>query len=94
MTAVIGPGAAKLVALAILISIFSAANGSRDRAASTMRWPATDSSFIDWPRCIRALSYAGFRRAGGSAWVAALAVTGTFEQLFTYVVFSGWIFMP
>jgi APA family basic amino acid/polyamine antiporter len=25
-------------------------------------------------------------------WTAALAITGTFEQLFTYVVFSGWIF--
>ena len=38
--------------------------------------------------------HTGFRRLAGSAWVTVLAVTGTFEQLFTYVVFSGWIFMP
>ncbi|HEX8925854.1 MAG TPA: hypothetical protein VF786_08685, partial [Terriglobales bacterium] len=28
----------------------------------------------------------------GSAWSIVLAATGTFEQLLTYVVFSGWIF--
>ena len=28
----------------------------------------------------------------GSAWAALLAASGTFEQLLTYVVFSGWIF--
>lgn len=33
-----------------------------------------------------------FAVLAGSVWAAALAVTGTFEQLFTYVVFSGWIF--
>jgi len=28
----------------------------------------------------------------GSAWAAVLAVSGTFEQLYTYVVLSSWIF--
>src|SRR5437879_5763435 len=28
----------------------------------------------------------------GSAWAIVLAATGTFEQLLTYVVFTGWIF--
>jgi APA family basic amino acid/polyamine antiporter len=28
----------------------------------------------------------------GSVWAALLAASGTFEQLLTYVVFSGWIF--
>ena len=27
-----------------------------------------------------------------SAWAAVLALSGTFEQLLTYVVFAGWIF--
>jgi len=33
-----------------------------------------------------------FAVAAGAAWAIILAVTGTFEQLLTYVVFSGWIF--
>ena len=33
-----------------------------------------------------------FAVLAGSAWAAVLAATGTFEQLLTYVVFSGWIF--
>ena len=28
----------------------------------------------------------------GSAWAILLAATGTFEQLLTYVVFTGWLF--
>ena len=34
-----------------------------------------------------------FAIVAGSAWAAPLAVPGTFEQLLTYVVFSGWIFL-
>src|SRR2546425_4352143 len=30
--------------------------------------------------------------AASAAWAALLAVTGTFEQLFTYVVFASWLF--
>src|SRR5437879_13855360 len=33
-----------------------------------------------------------FAVLAGSAWAIVLAATGTFEQLFTYVVFTGWIF--
>jgi APA family basic amino acid/polyamine antiporter len=33
-----------------------------------------------------------FAVLAGSFWAAALAATGTFEQLLTYVVFSGWLF--
>ena len=33
-----------------------------------------------------------FAIIAGSTWAAVLAATGTFEQLLTYVVFTGWIF--
>jgi len=33
-----------------------------------------------------------FAIVAGAVWSAILAVTGTFDQLLTYVVFIGWIF--
>jgi len=33
-----------------------------------------------------------FAVLGGSVWAILLAATGTFEQLLTYVVFTGWLF--
>ena len=33
-----------------------------------------------------------FAVIAGSAWAIILAATGTFEQLLTYVVFTGWLF--
>jgi APA family basic amino acid/polyamine antiporter len=91
--AIVGPGAAKLIAAAILVSIFSATNGLT----------------ITAPRVYYAMAHDGlfFRRLAdvhprygtpavsiiaGTAWAMVLAVSGTFEQLLTYVVFVGWIF--
>ena len=33
-----------------------------------------------------------FSIVAGSVWSAILALSGTFEQLFTYTVFTGWMF--
>ena len=33
-----------------------------------------------------------FAVLAGSGWAIVLAATGTFEQLLTYVVFTGWLF--
>ena len=33
-----------------------------------------------------------FAVVAGSVWAIVLAATGTFEQLLTYVVFTGWLF--
>jgi APA family basic amino acid/polyamine antiporter len=91
--AIVGPGAAKLIAAAILVSIFSATNGIT----------------ITAPRVYYAMGRDGlfFRKLGdvhprygtpavsiiaGTLWAMVLAVSGTFEQLLTYVVFVGWIF--
>lgn len=93
MAAVLGPTAGKAVALAIIISMYSAAH----------------ATVITVPRVYHAMALDGifFRKLGeihpkyGTPAVAivtscavavVLALTGTFEQLLTYVVFIGWIF--
>jgi APA family basic amino acid/polyamine antiporter len=90
---VLGAKAAKLVAIAVMISTFSAAN----------------STFLTAPRIYYAMAYDGLffqkfadvhKRFGTPAvaiiasgiWSAILASYGTFAQLTTYVVFIGWIF--
>jgi basic amino acid/polyamine antiporter, APA family len=91
--ALMGPTAAKLIAIMILISMFSAAN----------------SILLTTPRVYYAMARDGvfFRRLAEvhprfktpaiavvvqAIWAMVLAATGTFEQLLTYVVFTGWIF--
>ncbi len=88
-----GPGAAKLITIAILISMFSATNGLA----------------LTGPRCYFAMAQDGvfFRRLAqvhprfgtpavaivtGTIWAMLLTLTGTFEQLFTYVIFASWLF--
>ena len=85
VTAVIGPAASKLVALAILISIFSATNGITLTAPRVYYAMARDGVFFHQ----LAKVHPRFRTP---AWAIVLAATGTFEQLLTYVVFTGWLF--
>ena len=90
---VVGSWAAKLVTLPILISIFSAANGIALTAPRVYYAMARDGLFFHrlsevHPR-FRTPAIAVL---AGSAWAAVLAATGTFEQLLTYVVFTGWLF--
>lgn len=93
MNVAVGPVGASLVAGVILCSITGAANGNVLTAPRVFFAMARDGMF--------------FRRFAGlhpslltphvsilatGAWAAALSVTGTFEQLATYVVFGQWIF--
>ena len=91
--AVLGPNAAKLVGALILVSIFSATNGLLLTAPRMYYAMARDGVFFERlasvdPRfgtpAVAILAIA--------AWAAVLAISGTFEQLLTYVVFTGWIF--
>lgn len=93
VTAVVGPAASKLVALAILISIFSAANGIVLTAPRVYYAMARDRLFFHRLAEVHPRFHTpAFAILAGSAWAAVLAATGTFEQLLTYVVFSGWLF--
>src|SRR5256714_8147246 len=93
MTAVLSPAASKLVAAAILISIFSATNGLTLTAPRVYYAMARDGVFFHHSAKIHPrFRTPAFAILAGSAWSIVLAATGTFEQLLTYVVFTGWLF--
>ena len=89
----LGPAAGKLVGALILVSVFSAANGLMLTAPRMYYAMARDGLFF------RRLAIIDTRFAtpataivAVSVWAALLAASGTFEQLLTAVVFTGWIF--
>ena len=93
VTALMGPTAGTLIAAAILVSIFSAANGLTLTAPRVYFAMAKDRVFFSrladvHPR----FGTPAFAIVVSSTWAVLLAATGTFEQLLTYVVFAGWIF--
>src|SRR5712691_1077946 len=83
-----GPAAAKLVTVVILISIFSAANGLALTGPRMYFAMARDRVFF---RALGAVhprfGTPALAVAVSAGWAALLAISGTFEQLFTYVVF-------
>ncbi|MDQ3699198.1 MAG: amino acid permease [Gemmatimonadota bacterium] len=88
-----GPMAGKLVALVILVSMFSATNGLALTSPRLYFAMSRDGLFFRrlaevHPR----FGTPAFAIVASSIWAAVLAVSGTFEQLLTYVVFAGWIF--
>jgi APA family basic amino acid/polyamine antiporter len=91
--AVIGPAASKLITIAILISTFSAANGMMLTSPRVYFTMAQDGVFFQKLARVHArYKTPAVAILCGAAWSMVLAATGTFEQLLTYVVFSGWIF--
>lgn len=93
VTAVLGPAAGKVIAVVILISMFSAANGLTLTTPRLYFSMARDRVFFAklaevHPR----FGTPALAIVASSVWAMLLAVTGTFEQLLTYVVFTGWIF--
>jgi APA family basic amino acid/polyamine antiporter len=88
-----GPVAAKLVAGAILVSVFSAMNGLTITTPRMYYQMAQDGLFFKklaevHPR----FGTPAVAVVVGSLWGMVLAAWGTFESLLTYVVFVGWIF--
>ena len=93
MSAVLGPAAGKAIASVILVSMFSAANGLTLTTPRLYFSMARDRVFFAklaevHPR----FGTPALAIVVSSVWAALLAITGTFEQLLTYVVFTGWIF--
>lgn len=93
VSAVFGGTTGSLVGALILVSIFSATNGLMMTAPRMYYAMARDRVFfrrlaeVDARFQTPAMSIAAI-----AVWSAVLAVTGTFAQLLTYVVFTGWIF--
>ena len=93
VTALFGPAAGKLIAAVILVSMFSAANGIILTAPRLFFSMARDGVFFQKLASVHPrFRTPAFAIITASVWSALLAATGTFEQLLTYVVFSGWIF--
>lgn len=93
VASVVGPGAAKLIAVMILISIFSAANGVMLTSPRVFYAMAHDGIFFQRLAEVHPRFHTpAFAIIAGAVWSAVLAATGTFDQLLTYVVFIGWIF--
>ncbi len=86
-----GPGA-DIVSVAAMISIFAALNGSILSGARVPYAAARDGLFF---RSI-ALVHPQFHTPGISilalsAWAALLVLSGSYDQLFTYVIFASWL---
>ena len=93
VSALFGATAGGMIAVIILISMFSAANSLSLTAPRVFYAMARDGVFFRklaevHPR----FRTPAFAIAASGAWTILLAVSGTFEQLLTYVVFAGWIF--
>lgn len=93
VSAVVGKSAAKLVSIAILISILGATNSVILTATRVFYAMAADGLFFKRLAVIHPrFNTPAFAVIASSAWAAALALMGTYQQLLTYVVFWGWIF--
>jgi len=93
MNVAIGPIGATIIAAVILFSITGAANGNILTAPRVFYAMARDGLFFKrfadvHPRLLT--PHISILATG--VWAAVLSVTGTFEQLATYVVFGQWIF--
>lgn len=91
--AVLGPASGTLLSTLVLISIFSAANGLILTTPRMYFAMARDGVFFERLASVHPrFGTPAFAIVALAVWSAVLAMTGTFEQLLTYVVFAGWIF--
>ena len=93
MSAAIGPFGASLIVFFILCSITGSANGNVLTSPRVYFAMARDGLFFRGiarvhPRFLT--PHVSILAIG--AWSIVLSLTGTFEQLFTYVIFGQWIF--
>jgi APA family basic amino acid/polyamine antiporter len=91
--AVLGPWAGKAIAFAIVVSMYSAAH------ATVMTIPRVFFSMAQDGLLFKRLGAVHPKYGTPAAaivaacvWAAILAMSGTFDQLLTYVIFIGWIF--
>jgi len=90
---VAGSAAGTIVGSLILVSIFSAANGLMLTASRLYYAMARDGVFFQRLALVSPrFGTPAFAITAIAVWSAILAASGTFEQLLTYVVFTGWIF--
>jgi APA family basic amino acid/polyamine antiporter len=90
---ILGPVAGAVVSALILVSIFSALNGLVLTTPRMYYAMARDGLFFQKLTSVHPrFGTPVFAIAALTAWGAVLAASGTFSQLLTYAVFTGWIF--
>jgi APA family basic amino acid/polyamine antiporter len=90
---ILGSAAGRIVGALILVSIFSATNGLFLTTPRMYYAMARDGIFFERLAAIHPrFETPAFAIVAIAAWSILLAATGTFEQLLTYVVFTGWVF--
>ena len=93
LSIVAGHGAGKFIAVAILISMFSAANAVMLNSPRIYYAMAKDRLFFHaLSRVHPKFGTPALAVAAAGVWSVLLALSGTFDQLLTYVVFVAWIF--
>jgi basic amino acid/polyamine antiporter, APA family len=90
---ILGGAAGKIVGALILVSIFSATNGLFLTTPRMYFAMARDRVFFARLAAVHPrFETPAFAIIAIALWSVLLAATGTFEQLLTYVVFTGWVF--
>jgi APA family basic amino acid/polyamine antiporter len=90
---ILGPVAGAVVSALILVSIFSALNGLVLTTPRMYYAMARDGLFFQKLTSVHPrFGTPAFAIVTLTAWGALLAGSGTFSQLLTYAVFTGWIF--
>jgi APA family basic amino acid/polyamine antiporter len=90
---IFGGSGARFINLAILISMFGALNGSILTGARIFFAMAEDGLFFGKFASVHSRFFTPYVALVGQAlWAALLALSGTYRQLTTYVVFASWVF--
>lgn len=93
VTQVLGPSAGKLITIAIILSMYSAAHATVITVPRVYFAMARDGVFFaQLARIHPRFGTPAVAIIASCLWAAVLAMSGTFDQLLTYVVFIGWIF--
>ena len=84
-----------VISIAVMISTFGSVNGSCMTTARVfLRWRRTACSSRDWRMSTPEYHTPAKSLVVQCVWASLLTLSGTFDQLFTYVMFAGWIFTP
>jgi basic amino acid/polyamine antiporter, APA family len=90
--AVLGPAVSKALAAVILVSIFSAANGMMLTLPRLFFAMARDRVFFARLASVHpTFGTPAAAIVGTAVWSSVLVISGSFEQLLTYVVFMSWL---
>lgn len=93
ITRVLGTKTAGFISLLILVSIFGAMNGMILTGPRVYYAMAQDGLFFSaFARLNARYRTPTLAVLVQGAWAAGLSLLGTFQQLFTYVIFTAWIF--